>query len=45
MEVFSTYGEITSCEVRMPNKIPEYKPNIQPTKFAFINFKTKEDAK
>lgn len=43
--VFSTYGEVTSCEVKMPASIPEYKPNLVPTKFAFINFKEKEDAK
>lgn len=29
----------------MPASIPEYKPNLVPTKFAFINFKDKEDAK
>lgn len=45
LEVFQEYGEITSCEVKMPANIPEYKPNLVPTKFAFINFKNKEDAK
>jgi len=29
----------------MPSNIPEYKPNLVPTKFSFINFKEKEDAK
>ncbi len=45
LEVFAEYGEVTSCEVKMPANIPEYKPNLVPTKFAFINFKNKEDAK
>lgn len=43
--VFAEYGDITSCEVKMPANIPEYKPNLVPTKFAFINYKNKDDAK
>lgn len=45
LEVFKSYGEITSCEVKLPSNIPEYKPNLVPTKFAFVNFKDKECAK
>jgi polyadenylate-binding protein len=44
-QVFAEYGEITSCEVKMPANMPEYKPNLIPTKFAFINFRNKDDAK
>jgi hypothetical protein len=29
----------------LPSNIPDYKPNLVPTKFAFINYKNKEDAK
>ena len=43
--VFGVYGEVTSCEVKQPSSVPDYKPNLAPTKFAFINFKNKEDAK
>lgn len=42
-EVFSAQGEITSVAVKEPAQVPSHVTSK--TKFAFINFKTHEEAK
>ena len=47
IKAYSVFGEITSCVIKSPSEqVPQNtKFPIKPTKFGFVNFKTKEDAR